>query len=81
MSYQNDRDNSITWARETLGLPNVVILDTETTGLGPKAEPVQIGILASSGGVLLDALIKPSFPIPPARLASTALERIKSSSP
>lgn len=58
-----DRDNSILWARDLLKRDNWVILDTETTGL-KDAEICQIGILAPSGKVLLDALVKPSCPIP-----------------
>lgn len=60
----NDRDHAISWARNLLGRRNWVILDTETTGLGPEAEIVQLGILAPSGQVLLDTLVRPLDPIP-----------------
>lgn len=36
-----------------------VVMDMETTGLGRRAEPVEIAILAADGSVLLDRLIRP----------------------
>jgi len=50
-----------------------VVLDTETTGTSPFDEIVQIGIVAWNGRVLLDALVKPTKPIPP---SATAIHRI-----
>lgn len=41
-----------------------LILDTETTGLGPTAEIVEIAIIDTAGAVLLDTLVKPVRPIP-----------------
>lgn len=53
------------WAREILAL-NFIVLDTETTGLDPIADAIiEIAILDNAGGVLLNTLINPSFPIPP----------------
>jgi DNA polymerase-3 subunit epsilon len=54
---------AISW----LGMKDMaVILDCETTGLDLFTdEPVQIGVISISGDVLLDALIRPSKPIPP----------------
>jgi DNA polymerase-3 subunit epsilon len=43
---------------------NFVILDTETTGLGPDAEICQIAIISPTGEKLLDTLVKPVRPIP-----------------
>jgi len=40
-----------------------VVLDTETTGIH-NAQVVQIAIVNAFGKVLLDMLVKPSFPIP-----------------
>lgn len=39
--------------------PNIIYLDCESTGLGPTAEPVEISILADSGEILLDTLVRP----------------------
>ncbi|MDQ7020187.1 MAG: 3'-5' exonuclease, partial [Robiginitomaculum sp.] len=36
-----------------------VVLDTETTRLGPKAEVLEISIVDKTGKVLLDTLVKP----------------------
>ena len=43
---------------------NPVYLDTETTGLGPSDEIIEISIIADDGSVLLETLVKPSQPIP-----------------
>lgn len=58
------RAAAITWAREIAADPNVVFLDTETTGLGEDAEIVDIGIVDRDGNVLLDELVRPQRPIP-----------------
>ncbi|MBX3050588.1 MAG: 3'-5' exonuclease [Caldilineaceae bacterium] len=41
-----------------------IFLDTETTGLDPRAEIVEIALIDHDGGVLLDSLVKPTGPIP-----------------
>src|SRR5688500_1472663 len=41
-----------------------VVVDTETTGLDPSAEAVQIAVLSLAGELLLDTLVRPSGPIP-----------------
>lgn len=56
-NYTKDRDKAILWARDLL-TKDFVILDTETTGLGPTAEAVSIGIVSRSGQVLVDSLIR-----------------------
>ncbi|MCF7989008.1 MAG: 3'-5' exonuclease [Thiohalocapsa sp.] len=43
-----------------------VYLDTETTGLGPDAEIVEIAILETDGSALVDLRVRPKRPIPPA---------------
>ena len=60
----NHRDAAMAWARETIRHERVVFLDTETTGFGPQAEIIDIGIVAADGTVLLDTLVKPTSPIP-----------------
>ena len=46
-----------------------LFLDTQTTGLGPKDEVVQVAVVDWWGRVLLDTLVKPTIPIPPAASA------------
>lgn len=48
-----------------IGNGGYVVLDTETTGLGPTAEACQIAIIDHNGHILLNSLVKPSKPIPP----------------
>jgi DNA polymerase-3 subunit epsilon len=62
---RNDRDLSIRWAREILSHPSdVLILDTETTGLDFGSEIIQIAAIDATGQTLFNTLIKPLHPIP-----------------
>ena len=64
--FQHARQQSAAWARGLLARdPNSwVILDTETTGLGPEAEVIQIGVIDGGGNILMDnVLVKPTVPI------------------
>ncbi len=62
---RQDRERAADWARQMLADPTVVILDTETTGLGPDAEIVQIAVIDAAGITLLDTLVRPTRSIPP----------------
>lgn len=63
---KNDRNESILWAREILAHPqNVLILNTETTGLEYGSEIIQIAAVDATGSPMFDTLIKPLLPIPP----------------
>jgi DNA polymerase-3 subunit epsilon len=42
-----------------------VVLDLETTGLGPDAEPVEIALVGPAGDLLLDTLVHPDCDIDP----------------
>jgi len=55
--------------KDLLNRDDWLILDTETTGLHSESEACQIGILAPSGEVLLDTLVKPVLSIPPGATA------------
>ena len=62
---ERDRLEAEAWARSLLRSGDEwVVLDTETTGLDPSAEAVQIAVLSLAGEVLLDTLVRPSGPIP-----------------
>ncbi|MEU5322972.1 exonuclease domain-containing protein [Streptomyces sp. NPDC021056] len=52
------------WAREVLADPDVVVLDTETTGLGDHARIVELAAYTVAGKTLLDTLVHPGEPIP-----------------
>ena len=74
--------NATTWARFLLARdPNSwIILDTETTGLGPQAEVVQIGVINGRGDVLMDnVLVRPKGRIEPdaARIHHITEETVK----
>jgi len=51
------------WSKR-LNRADVLILDTETTGLGRRAEIVEIGIVDTTGCVVYDALVMPKGRIP-----------------
>ena len=72
----SDREKATLWARALLERADWVILDTETTGMSPADEIVQIAILSHEGKVLLDTLIRPTQPIP---ASATAIHGITDS--
>ena len=63
----NTRQSS-TASRIMLG-HNLLILDTETTGLGADAEIIEVGIIDHQGSVVFESLIKPRESIPKAATA------------
>ena len=63
--FARDRNAAIDWARALFEEKDqVVILDTETTGLDYDAEIVQVSLIDMEGRVLMDTLVKPSISIP-----------------
>lgn len=52
------------WAAAALVDPDVVVLDTETSGLHEEARILEIAVVSSSGTVLLDTLLDPGEPVP-----------------
>ena len=58
------------WAASLMRATDWVLLDTETTGISPFAQVVQISILHPSGGVLLDTLVQPTVGISLGALAA-----------
>ena len=63
MSSQTSRQEAIQVARQLIS-QSPVYLDTETTGLGDKAEIIEISVLDQDGAVLVDTLAKPRGKIP-----------------
>ncbi|MDP9310939.1 MAG: 3'-5' exonuclease [Chloroflexota bacterium] len=64
--WQRDRWAAVAWARRVLRASNVVLLDTETTGLDQTAEVVEIALLTPRGEMLFDSLMRPVGLIPAA---------------
>jgi DNA polymerase-3 subunit epsilon len=60
---------AVAWAAELAANERVVYLDTETTGLGPADEIVDLAVVGAGGEILLDTLVRPSRPIPPGATA------------
>jgi len=58
------RRQAILWAQEVLADTSAVILDTETTGLKSTAEIIEIAVINTQGGPLLNTLVKPKGKIP-----------------
>lgn len=56
----------VIWAADALADPDVVVLDSETTGLHSTACVVDLAVMTAAGEVLLDTLVNPGVPIPPA---------------
>lgn len=61
----DERQEAITWARRVLEVGEMLILDTETTGLSTNDEVIQVGIIDLDGNVLLNTLVRPTVPIAP----------------
>jgi DNA polymerase III subunit epsilon len=59
-----DRRSAVAWSRSVLAAEETVFLDTETTGLGPSAEIVDIAVITVDGEVLMDELVRPDCRIP-----------------
>jgi DNA polymerase III subunit epsilon len=59
----SSRKSAIQKAREYLAV-RPVFLDTETTGLDPNAEIIEISVVDHDGSILIDRLVKPVRPIP-----------------
>ncbi len=72
--WQQHRRGAVAWARWALVTRNVVVLDTETTGLDAQAEVLEIALLSTQGEVLFDSLIRPQGPIPAAATAVHQLD-------
>lgn len=71
-SIQDAKIAAVKTARRYIEL-DPIFFDTETTGLGPAAEIVNIAIVDSAGAVLLDTLIKPYGAIDPGASAITGI--------
>ena len=68
MTATSDRELAIAEARRLMEL-DLIIFDTETTGLGPTDEIVEIAAIKVDRTVLLDTLVQPRQPIPAAAAA------------
>ena len=51
-------------ARVLVGLDNLVVMDTETTGLSSEDEVVEVAVVSGAGDALVHTLVKPTRPIP-----------------
>jgi DNA polymerase III subunit epsilon len=63
--YAADRAATIAWARAALADPRTRILGSETTGLGPRAEMVELAILDPAGGICYCSGFCPQGPCEP----------------
>ena len=59
----SDRADAIERAEELLR-GDLVVFDTETTGIGATDEIVEISVISARGDTLLDTLVRPTAPIP-----------------
>ena len=57
------RGSAIEKAQEWLS-GGLAIIDLETTGLGPRDEPIELAVIDGSGNTLLENFLRPTIPIP-----------------
>jgi hypothetical protein len=60
-----DHVAAIEWARDLMVSRDVVIFDSETTGLSSPVDFVEIAVVGPTGETLFDFLLKPSCRIEP----------------
>lgn len=58
------KERAVAWAIKTSSDPDILVVDLETTGLGPDAEIVDIAAITMVGTIVLDQLICPLRSIP-----------------
>ena len=63
--HPEDRQRAAAWALQRLTRRDFVIVDTETTGLGPDDQVIEVAVVDPSGKVLVDQLVRPTCPIHP----------------
>lgn len=63
VSVSATRQDVITWARQVVEEREMLILDTETTGLDAHDEIIQLAIVDMQGNVLLQTLVRPTVPV------------------
>lgn len=62
---EQDRLDAIAWAKDVLADPRALILDSETTGLEPPVDFVEIAIVDMAGTTLFQSLLSPHCEITP----------------
>lgn len=64
-SLQEDHASSVTWARSLLESREFCVLDSETTGLTPPVQFVEIAIVNASAKTLFEGTVRPNCRIEP----------------
>ena len=59
------RYQALLFAHDLITMDNVVVLDTETTGLDSDDQIIEIGVTDIKGNVLLEQRVRPSVPVNP----------------
>jgi DNA polymerase-3 subunit epsilon len=62
-SPETDRAGSVTWARDLVESGGFCVLDSETTGLKPPVQFVEIGIVDADERTLFEGTVRPICPI------------------
>jgi DNA polymerase III epsilon subunit-like protein len=60
-----DRDGSVAWARSLLDSGGFCVLDSETTGLAPPVQFVEIAIVDASAKALFEGTVRPVCRVEP----------------
>jgi hypothetical protein len=57
----SQRKAAIRWARGVATDRRAIYLDTESTGLGPQAQIVDVALVSGDGTVLFDSFVRPTI--------------------
>ena len=63
LHVDQSRSGVIMWARNLINSTNVIVIDTETTGLGDRDEVIQLAVVDLQGNIILRLLFKPNTSI------------------
>ncbi|MFA6735155.1 MAG: 3'-5' exonuclease [Sphaerochaetaceae bacterium] len=59
-----EKKKAAAWARSVIERKDVLLFDTETTGLGPDARIVEISVLSTQGRLIASELLDPEIVMP-----------------
>jgi DNA polymerase-3 subunit epsilon len=81
--FTGDRDGSVAWARSLLDSGGFCVLDSETTGLAPPVQFVEVAIVGAGSKTFLEGTVRPGCRVEPGatRIHGHTARRLATSPP